>query len=131
MSAPPGERVPLARTRRPQPPRSPGAHTQLAAWTRARRWWSPRREHRWDPLRRTGSLEAEHPGRAQAAAVRAGQARYPPRDQRPAQGLLARPGESRGLAGPATRSEEHTSELQSRGQLVCRLLLEKKKGHAT
>src|SRR6266702_8202957 len=28
-------------------------------------------------------------------------------------------------AGP--RSEEHTSELQSRGHLVCRLLLEKKK----
>src|SRR5437870_11533765 len=28
-----------------------------------------------------------------------------------------------------TRSEEHTSELQSRGQLVCRLLLEKKKLH--
>src|SRR5215208_4484443 len=27
----------------------------------------------------------------------------------------------------AGRSEEHTSELQSRGQLVCRLLLEKKK----
>src|SRR5690625_6334246 len=25
-----------------------------------------------------------------------------------------------------SRSEEHTSELQSRGQLVCRLLLEKK-----
>src|SRR5439155_25917474 len=33
--------------------------------------------------------------------------------------------------GPASngrrRSEEHTSELQSRGHLVCRLLLEKKK----
>src|SRR5207253_10633995 len=29
-----------------------------------------------------------------------------------------------GLSG---RSEEHTSELQSRGHLVCRLLLEKKK----
>src|SRR5690625_5331992 len=28
---------------------------------------------------------------------------------------------------PAPRSEEHTSELQSRGHLVCRLLLEKKK----
>src|SRR5690625_6205934 len=27
------------------------------------------------------------------------------------------------------RSEEHTSELQSRGHLVCRLLLEKKKVH--
>src|SRR6266536_3903164 len=29
--------------------------------------------------------------------------------------------------GPTTRSEEHTSELQSRVDLVCRLLLEKKK----
>src|SRR3712207_8645592 len=28
---------------------------------------------------------------------------------------------------PLTRSEEHTSELQSRQYLVCRLLLEKKK----
>src|SRR5437660_2420582 len=28
---------------------------------------------------------------------------------------------------PSRRSEEHTSELQSRGHLVCRLLLEKKK----
>src|SRR5439155_23817864 len=30
---------------------------------------------------------------------------------------------------PDQRSEEHTSELQSRGHLVCRLLLEKKKKH--
>src|SRR5207253_3771629 len=29
------------------------------------------------------------------------------------------------------RSEEHTSELQSRGHLVCRLLLEKKKRNDT
>src|SRR3712207_7087239 len=29
--------------------------------------------------------------------------------------------------GPRDRSEEHTSELQSRQYLVCRLLLEKKK----
>src|SRR6266508_1810188 len=29
--------------------------------------------------------------------------------------------------GTTGRSEEHTSELQSRGHLVCRLLLEKKK----
>src|SRR5207253_5291398 len=29
------------------------------------------------------------------------------------------------------RSEEHTSELQSRGHLVCRLLLEKKKKKTT
>src|SRR5690625_3082589 len=31
------------------------------------------------------------------------------------------------LGGVTDRSEEHTSELQSRGHLVCRLLLEKKK----
>src|SRR5437870_6862200 len=30
-------------------------------------------------------------------------------------------------SGRKFRSEEHTSELQSRGHLVCRLLLEKKK----
>src|SRR5947209_15762780 len=30
-------------------------------------------------------------------------------------------------ASPSPRSEEHTSELQSRQYLVCRLLLEKKK----
>src|SRR3712207_7573562 len=32
-----------------------------------------------------------------------------------------------GPASPGRRSEEHTSELQSRQYLVCRLLLEKKK----
>src|SRR5690606_41735637 len=32
-----------------------------------------------------------------------------------------------GLAADGFRSEEHTSELQSRENLVCRLLLEKKK----
>src|SRR2546421_8308259 len=31
------------------------------------------------------------------------------------------------IAGIELRSEEHTSELQSRSDLVCRLLLEKKK----
>src|SRR3989454_9383003 len=31
--------------------------------------------------------------------------------------------------GPVMRSEEHTSELQSPCNLVCRLLLEKKKNH--
>src|SRR3712207_7881098 len=35
------------------------------------------------------------------------------------------PARSRGRAGPTARSEEHTSELQSRQYLVCRLLLEK------
>src|SRR2546430_5079170 len=50
---------------------------------------------------------------------------------------LVRPGQEprlHGLAGPREarlpspqRSEEHTSELQSQSNLVCRLLLEKKK----
>src|SRR3712207_7667773 len=49
-------------------------------------------------------------------------------------GCGARPLAERGGADPpaefhraAARSEEHTSELQSRQYLVCRLLLEKKK----
>src|SRR5690625_1019365 len=33
------------------------------------------------------------------------------------------------LNSKSSRSEEHTSELQSRGHLVCRLLLEKKNHH--
>src|SRR5690625_2401303 len=39
------------------------------------------------------------------------------------QGMFSSAGRNEG----AMRSEEHTSELQSRGHLVCRLLLEKKK----
>src|SRR2546427_7442148 len=35
--------------------------------------------------------------------------------------------EAERAAGGASRSEEHTSELQSQSNLVCRLLLEKKK----
>src|SRR3712207_8477962 len=38
-----------------------------------------------------------------------------------------RRGREAGVRGRARRSEEHTSELQSRQYLVCRLLLEKKK----
>src|SRR3712207_7235283 len=46
------------------------------------------------------------------------------------------PGSVMGTRSPRARSEEHTSELQSRQYLVCRLLLEKKKqlnsgGHYT
>src|SRR2546430_8656500 len=41
---------------------------------------------------------------------------------------LGQPASSR-LRDPGTRSEEHTSELQSQSNLVCRLLLEKKKHH--
>src|SRR5690606_40370108 len=47
-----------------------------------------------------------------------------------AERLQPQPGRAAGAGGggvTTTRSEEHTSELQSRENLVCRLLLEKKK----
>src|SRR2546421_7780818 len=44
-----------------------------------------------------------------------------PSSRRPAKSTVA------AVAAPTWRSEEHTSELQSRSDLVCRLLLEKKK----
>src|SRR3989440_6296432 len=44
--------------------------------------------------------------------------------QRPSGAAARRPAQAR-------RSEEHTSELQSRSDLVCRLLLEKKKQTTT
>src|SRR2546421_8993307 len=52
--------------------------------------------------------------------VREGPARSHPRPQ----GVHR---EARVTGGRRGRSEEHTSELQSRSDLVCRLLLEKKK----
>src|SRR5690625_6089430 len=64
--------------------------------------------------------------------------RPPPAVRSPPGTLPARARPGRPSAGPSDlgtptrsagwpRSEEHTSELQSRGHLVCRLLLEKKK----
>src|SRR5215813_13282682 len=61
-------------------------------------------------------LQIEHGGERMAA--------HP--DQRAAAGHRPLRGMRRMRAGMA-RSEEHTSELQSRPHLVCRLLLEKKK----
>src|SRR3712207_7752181 len=43
--------------------------------------------------------------------------------------LLVRAASPSPVAATSSRSEEHTSELQSRQYLVCRLLLEKKKTH--
>src|SRR5688572_31554184 len=75
-----------------------------------------------------------------------GESRLHPR-QRDARRSLAAPAEARHAISPhATRpvanaafrhparfqrSEEHTSELQSQSNLVCRLLLEKKKNNTT
>src|SRR2546427_5602763 len=45
----------------------------------------------------------------------------------PSTSAKARTEEIRGVGAKRKRSEEHTSELQSQSNLVCRLLLEKKK----
>src|SRR2546429_6248188 len=45
----------------------------------------------------------------------------------PTAGLGVLPATRRSAGDPEQRSEEHTSELQSRLHIVCRLLLEKKK----
>src|SRR2546422_8069416 len=68
----------------------------------------------------TGRLEAAHRGifGRLANAHRAGEA-----SARETQPAVA----GRAHQPPGSRSEEHTSELQSRLHLVCRLLLEKKK----
>src|SRR3989442_2432338 len=62
--------------------------------------------------------------------VRSVAVRAEPRDLR-VDGRAARPRvvqllQHEGAGGAGPRSEEHTSELQSRPHLVCRLLLEKK-----
>src|SRR2546422_6762628 len=61
-----------------------------------------------------------------AARRRQGVLRQPPELRRSAGGRADGVGRLR-LAPRGHRSEEHTSELQSRLHLVCRLLLEKKK----
>src|SRR2546430_4517524 len=70
-------------------------------------------------------------GSREASSEDGGLPTAPARHHKPAlQRSLGAPGpgraNARGHASPA-RSEEHTSELQSQSNLVCRLLLEKKK----
>src|SRR3712207_9299101 len=75
-----------------------------------------------------------------ALPISRGSARARSRGRPPSRAATSRPGSQRRLTAarpraspsrhgwsPAARSEEHTSELQSRQYLVCRLLLEKKK----
>src|SRR3712207_6968007 len=69
---------------------------------------------------------ADPDGRHRAASRPRRRARAPDRRRRPRR-RPARPREGQQEDRGARRSEEHTSELQSRQYLVCRLLLEKKK----
>src|SRR5690606_41324328 len=84
------------------------------------------------PTRRSSDLREtsrEFPPPARRRAPR--DARAPRWRRRPRPPPVGWPAPRGGLHGPwdrsDPRSEEHTSELQSRENLVCRLLLEKKK----
>src|SRR5712691_4499160 len=84
------------------------------------------------PLHRGRGADRRREDDADASAVQAVPGPGALRDRRgepvPRE-LLPGPAEVR-LPDPALlRSEEHTSELQSQSNLVCRLLLEKKKNH--
>src|SRR5690606_40981528 len=96
-------------------------------------FYCPPRDLPSSPTRRSSDLRWEHPttdGRLHARVIE-------PSGDEPdvivvmAGGVTAvdpHTGESTRVAPVApSRSEEHTSELQSRENLVCRLLLEKKK----
>src|SRR5690606_40652890 len=74
--------------------------------------------------RRAALTTAPPPGRCRGPGpARRAWPRPPPCPPR-----RARPGRPPpGASGWSSRSEEHTSELQSRENLVCRLLIEKKK----
>src|SRR5439155_23167966 len=72
-----------------------------------------------------GTLVASGPNRGLGDARRPGRSALGASD--PDQNLAPSRPRERGEALRRGRSEEHTSELQSRGHLVCRLLLEKKK----
>src|SRR5207253_7493881 len=81
-------------------------------------WWADSKK---DLTRKEGEStlgDALVIGTAQALALWPGVSRS---------GITITAGLFRRLTRAAARSEEHTSELQSRGHLVCRLLLEKKK----
>src|SRR5438270_134854 len=76
------------------------------------------------PTRRSSDLDSPRRGRG----------RRPPSDPPPAGGRRARRrptggARTRPRPGDGPRSEEHTSELQSQSNLVCRLLPEKKQPH--
>src|SRR5690606_40877512 len=66
------------------------------------------------------------PRRARPSRCGGGRARGRPPPPSPPPACRCRPASCRRPPGRG-RSEEHTSELQSRENLVCRLLLEKKK----
>src|SRR3712207_7661673 len=93
-----------------RPPRS-----TLFPYTTLFRSQAPVREVEWQEYESEGDEHEPVPGVG------------PDADDREPVGSAARGHDVGGVSFARGRSEEHTSELQSRQYLVCRLLLEKKK----
>src|SRR3712207_9006268 len=96
-----------------RPPRS-----TLFPYTTLFRSTAPARGSAKDPDRALSGLTLHPSGRSRARCCLPSQREYREVDHMRTLGLRFR--------ASSTRSEEHTSELQSRQYLVCRLLLEKK-----
>src|SRR5262249_58684199 len=84
------------------------------------------------PTRRSSDLESQHEGQtivgeSSVRTNRVSSRQFPPVAGRPEDFFLGQPRGTSSILRLGTRSEEHTSELQSLTNLVCRLLLEKKK----
>src|SRR5206468_12026629 len=103
----------------PAPPPPPHPAPTRSPYTTLFRSRDRRRVHRRLPPLLPRRMASARPHRRPAVGHR-------PRPARPAE--ARHPGAAaRHMIGIVARSEEHTSELQSRSDLVCRLLLEKKK----
>src|SRR5438270_2736544 len=70
-------------------------------------------------------------GRAAAGAITTAEERVGSEPDQPVSRSASRRPVALASPSASARSEEHTSELQSQSNLVCRLLLEKKKKHYT
>src|SRR2546427_4140464 len=97
----------------------------LPIWWHCKRAWAVRRSASSTPpkCRASNPRSPATPSALQAPCTRP--ARPPPTAACCASNWP--PGSPHAAPNCATRSEEHTSELQSQSNLVCRLLLEKKK----
>src|SRR3712207_7734780 len=114
-------------------PRVPGTAQQRLGRTRSRAQGRPARSTSdaavgVDPVAAAkGRHEDDHAREDRRYPAGAGGEVHVPRVQQARSDEQGDWREDEQVAGQAERSEEHTSELQSRQYLVCRLLLEKKK----
>src|SRR2546430_10280382 len=123
------ERTTMARPSRPPPGRTPSSYADRSL---RRCWHDPGlavRNDRYSVLRSSGGVRGEGADahRSRRRSLLPGAARAPP----PRRSRLGRCLWTLRARLIESRSEEHTSELQSQSNLVCRLLLEKKKQSTT